>query len=227
VDAVLTSPPYVSGGRHADQTGAWNANGRGQGMTKDEANYGSTDGQIGRLKEGALEGVVTSPPFDGSVGHASMGHPEKDPRRGGLMKFCTTGARPGDERYGESDGQIGNISGETYWQAMKAVYGQCFAAVKPGGVVAVNVKDYVRNRERVSLCGQTAQLLEHVGFDVFLRVHALLAKTTSHADLFGEQIVKTKARKSFFRRLAEKKGAPAIDYEEVIFARKPSLPTNP
>jgi macrodomain Ter protein organizer (MatP/YcbG family) len=45
---------------------------------------------------------------------------------------------------------------------------------------------------------------EHVGIDMFSREHR----------------TKRTERKSFFRRLAEKNGSPAIDWEEVVWARK-------
>ena len=40
-------------------------------------------------------------------------------------------------------------------------------------------------------------------------------KGTTHNGLFGE-IKEKKERKSFFRRLAESKGSPAIDYEMIL-----------
>src|ERR1043166_9043277 len=44
VDAVVTSPPYVSGGHHTDVMEGGNKNKRGQGELK---GYGKTTGQIG------------------------------------------------------------------------------------------------------------------------------------------------------------------------------------
>jgi hypothetical protein len=67
----------------------------------------------------------------------------------------------------------------------------------------------------------TCRLLEYLGFSLQERVRAMLVREARHGDLFaGEQIVKHE-RKSFFRRLAEKKGSPPIDYEEVIIAVRP------
>lgn len=41
-------------------------------------------------------------------------------------------------------------------------------------------------------------------------------------DMFsGQAVTKRTERKSFFRRLAESKGSPRIDYEEVIWVQKP------
>ena len=46
--------------------------------------------------------------------------------------------------------------------------------------------------------------------------HAMLVKETEHEGLWGHTIIKKKERKSFFRRLAESKGSPPIDYEVVL-----------
>ncbi|HEU4344036.1 MAG TPA: hypothetical protein VFU31_20975 [Candidatus Binatia bacterium] len=48
----------------------------------------------------------------------------------------------------------------------------------------------------------------------------MLTSEKRHTDLFEGETVKKTERKSFFRRLAEKKGSPRIDFEEVIIARK-------
>lgn len=111
---------------------------------------------------------------------------------------------------------------ETYWSAMKLVYEQVHLSLKPGGVCAIVLKDYISKGRRVPLCDQTCTLLESLGFDVFERCRCWLVKEDRHPGLFdGEDVVKTTERKSFFRRLAEKKGSPRIDWEEVIWCRRP------
>ncbi len=47
----------------------------------------------------------------------------------------------------------------------------------------------------------------------------MLVKERVETTLFGEVRSKVE-RKSFFRRLAEKKGAPRVDWEEVLILRK-------
>lgn len=113
-------------------------------------------------------------------------------------------------------------AGQTYWQAVNEVYQSCYRAIKPGGIMVVVIKDYIRKKQRVPLCDDTARLLEHIGFEPLERVHAMLVKEKRHADLFEGETVETKSRKSFFRRLAESNGSPRIDFEEVLFFRKPS-----
>jgi hypothetical protein len=71
----------------------------------------------------------------------------------------------------------------------------------------------------VPLCDDTCRLLEHLGFTVFERSRCWLVKEHKQPGLFGVECVEWTERKSFFRRLAEKKGSPRIDWEEVIWAR--------
>lgn len=111
---------------------------------------------------------------------------------------------------------------QTYWSEMKKVYEQCRLAIKPGGILVVVVKDYVKAKKIVPLCDQTLELLTRLGFTPVARIHAMLVRRTSEPALHGGEIVTTKERKSFFRRLAEKKGSPRIDWEEVIVVRNPS-----
>jgi DNA modification methylase len=103
---------------------------------------------------------------------------------------------------------------------MAQVYASCFQAIKPGGVIVVVVKDYVKKGKRVPLCDDTVRLLEHTGFTMVERIHAMLVKETRHADLFNGHTTSKVSRKSFFRRLAESKGSPEINFEEVLIARK-------
>jgi len=141
------------------------------------------------------------------------GHPES------VVKKVTPGAHTSGLGYGIADGQIGRESGETYWSACAQVYRQMGLALKPGGVAAIVLKDYVKAGKRVPLCDDTCRLLESLGFEVFERTRCWLVKETVEPGLFGD-VIRRKERKSFFRRLAEQKGSPRIDWEEVIWCRK-------
>jgi DNA modification methylase len=211
IDAVVTSPMF---GECRDD---------GSGIAKDGEACGRA---IGRS---SLAGVVTSPPYAANeksdyLVSADGKTRQRDEKRGFKQGH---GCFRGSETYGESEGQIGREREETYWQAMDQVYRQCFAALKPGGYMAVVIKDYVKNKQRVPLCDQSMQLLEHIGFEPVQRIRAWLVKETREPTLCGNEIVTTKERKSFFRRLAEKKGSPRIDFEEVLVVRKPSFTTTP
>ena len=49
----------------------------------------------------------------------------------------------------------------------------------------------------------------------------MLTKTDKHPSLYGGHVVKETRRASFFRRLAESKGSPRIDAEDVLIFRRP------
>jgi hypothetical protein len=180
---------------------------------------------VGALPAGGLDSVLTSPPFLQTAGGLN-------PPRGGWNGHAAScselahgvrATRPGNN-FGASPGQVGLESGETYWQAVRQIYGQCLSALKPGGTLCVVVKSYVKGGKLVDLPGQTRALLEHLGFRVFLEVRALLVRESREPGLFEPEVVRQKSRKSFFRRLAERKGSPAVDHECVLFARKEDLP---
>lgn len=225
---VVSSPPYADtpiqgGGANAygakkqfDETGIW-PKGSLAKTAKGGEGYSHTPGNIGNAKAGSVDAVISSPPYeskqlsnhDSPKNYAEM---EKTWPNKSFGRSVGLG-------YGISDGQIGDTSGDSYWQAMDAVYRQCHAAIKPGGHAAIVIKDYIAKGKRVPLCDDTLRLLQHAGFEPVERVRAMLVKETTHAGLFGD-ITETKARKSFFRRLAEAKGSPPIDWEEVLFVRR-------
>ena len=81
-------------------------------------------------------------------------------------------------------------------------------------------KAFVRNGKLVDFPGDWRKLCEFVGFETFMEVRAMLVAEEATNDLFDGEGVKRRERKSFFRRLAEKKGSPRIDFETVLFMRK-------
>ena len=89
-----------------------------------------------------------------------------------------------------------------------------------GGVAIFVVKSFVRKGKIVDFPGDWRRLCEAQGFQTVHEHHAMLVKETRKPSLFGHEIVEKKERKSFFRRLAESKGSPAIDYETVLCMKK-------
>jgi DNA modification methylase len=235
-DAIITSPPYadsINSERHGidfnkakkDYPGRVQHKERVDAMAKrhEEMNYGKTEAQIGALHDKGIDGILTSPTYEGMLsdqrdsrgpGQTSM----HDKRKQG-ERYTARGATS-TAGYGADEQQIGKEKGETYWQAMHQVYSECFKVLKPGGWAAIVVKDFIRNKERVPLCDNTVLLLEHIGFVVRYRVRAHLVDDLGTADAFTG-MTKRRERKSFFRRLYEQKYPEnRIDYEEVLFARK-------
>lgn len=233
VAAVLTSPPYEvihagAGGlntKPAKRAGQQSGRSKGVSQTTDQQ-YGEEPGQIARAKKGDVAAVLTSPPYEDSMNQSEHGidflkgktHAKDHvtPKR-----LEARNRHASERRYGTAEGQIGASKGQTYWEAMKQVYEACFRALKPGGVMAIVVKDYVKDKKRVRLCDDTMSLLMHIGFIELERVAAMLVQETEHEDMFAGTVTTRKERKSFWRRLSEGKGSPRIDYEEVLFVRKP------
>jgi hypothetical protein len=94
--------------------------------------------------------------------------------------------------------------------------------LRPGGVAIWVTKDFVRKGVRVPFGDQWLALCESRGFVTMCRHHAMLVEHYGEqTGLFGDATALTTSRKSFFRRLAESKGSPEINWEDVICVRKP------
>lgn len=127
----------------------------------------------------------------------------------------------------EGRGQKKNLSGEsklepdTFWASAQTIVQQCHQVLRPGGHAIWIVKDFVRRGKRVPFSDQWQALCEQEGFRLVCRHRAMLvARHGEQDDIFGATQQLTTARKSFFRRLAEAKGSPAIDWEDVICVEK-------
>lgn len=230
VMGCISSPPYADSEQNYQNGWKYIDTAKTKGAhysMQHEAHYGETPGQIGALKSGDVSGAITSPPFADSTNHELIN--QSDRKTEALRRGLTNSeyvspidmGKHGGASYGSTAGQIGSESGETYWQAVAIIYTQLFQVLPSGAAAAIVVKDYVKNKQIVPLCHQTCQLLEALGFCIVERIHATLVKEHTTPTLFGGDHIQRKERKSFFRRLAEKKGSPRIDYEEVIWAIKP------
>lgn len=201
---IVTSPPFSPDQPCASQT---KLKGAIQGPAKRDTGM-RMPGQIGELPSGDVAAVLTSPPYaDSQVGSGKTGRKRW---RGYTDIGGGTSADPA---------RIDAMPAETYWQAVAAVYVECLSVLRPGGHMAIVVKDFVKKGKRVPLCEDTLRLFESLGFEPVLRVHAMLVKERRTPALNGEHIER-RERKSFFRRLAEKKGSPKIDHEEVLVVRR-------
>jgi hypothetical protein len=70
VDGLLSSPPYANGCAYTggDDPNPRLIQGSKVGAYGVGRGYGSTEGQLGGMKEGNLDGILTSPPFAGNTG---------------------------------------------------------------------------------------------------------------------------------------------------------------
>ena len=213
--AAVSSPPYAD---------AVNGTGEGPGARYDTVHhnadtaqrlssdngYGDAPGQLGRMRDGGFEAAVSSPPFEATVNHD-----------GGKADYLEAKNLYSD--YGSDPANIGNDTGDTFWAAARAIVEQTYAVLKPGGYAAWVTKRFVRKGQIVEFSDQWEALCAAVGFQHVERIHAMLVEEHGEQqDIFGGATRKRKQRKSFFRLLAEKKGAPPIDHEDVIIMRKPN-----
>jgi hypothetical protein len=224
-DSVITSPPYADtpvAPQVGDCGGTFRRTGTGgQANLAAPAGYGAAPGNVGNLPAGDAGAVVTSPPYEASLDRRDGDRHVESNR----ARFAEHGSKPpadsGLQRYGTAPGQVGALRQETYWDAVRCIYGQCLLALRPGGVACVVVKAFVRKGAVVDLPGQTWRLLLSLGFTPVERVRCLLSEETREPSLFGGVEVKKRNRQSFFRRLATKKGAPDIPFEEILVVRRP------
>ncbi len=203
--------------------------------------YGAQDGQLAAMPAGEVDGVVTSPPWESTnltTDEKFMAQVEQDQRAGSRLQ-------PGLGEYGDTDGQIGKESGTTFWSAARIIVSECYEILKPNGIAVFVVKSFVRKKKIVDFPGQWQRLCESVGFETieFIRAWLIIERANAvalfdfEADVGGE---KTTVRtgdalraskkelkpaqvewKSFFRRGAEAKGSPRIDFEVVLVMQKP------
>ncbi len=214
VDMVISSPPYAETFNESKHTLSGMAKRDKRIAANFVGGYGSTPGNLGNLKAGDVDLILSSPPYEGSEGTFSVG---KAMSKAGWDGGGGIGARAGmDAKYGNSKGQLGHTQGPTFWQAAKEIVHQCYQILRPGGHAIWVCKDFVRKGQRVPFSDDWQRLCESVGFKTLHRHKAMLVKETKYESLFGHDIVKKTERKSFFRRLAEAKGSPKIDWEDVI-----------
>jgi len=114
--------------------------------------------------------------------------------------------------------------GDTFWSAARVIVSQCYQVLAPGGHAIWVVKDFVRNKQIVPFCEQWRELCESCGFET-LHKHCcwLVEDRGGQYALNGDLVQQKVERKSFFRRLYEKKYPEnSIDYEVVWCMRKAS-----
>ncbi len=220
VDAIVSSPPYADTAiAHEGQSGdAGSPAVIAKRKREAYGKYSTTPGNLGNLKPGDVSAIIASPPYEKQVAVQDIDFYRK--------KCIQTGRNPqsphaqGITSYGQTVGQLGNTQGPTFWEAARDIVAQCHQILKEGGVAIWVTKRYVRGGKIVEFSQDWARLCESVGFEIVCWHKAMLVKETVDSGLFGHKIVKKTERKSFFRRLAEAKNSPRIDWEDVICMRK-------
>lgn len=219
--AIVSSPPFID----ARQNTTPSKKGKNAPTKHDPEAWssphasGATLGQLGSMPEGSLAAIVTSPPYAEGLSkehtYQDHGKREKDSHR-----RIMTEKGVADPFYGTTAGNLGNANAESYWSEIAKVYQSCFDVLPPHGHMILVLKGYIRRRQYVDLPAQTVQLLEHVGFTVLHWHEACLTSQIGQLTFDGGETRKSK--KSFFRRLQEKKNPEVkVDFEVVVCAVKP------
>lgn len=171
-----------------------------------DTQYAPSPENLGNMEKGNFEGAISSPPYE-TGGHHKHQMDAWNKNGGGQQGYTA----------GYADENINQVANDDFWMASKSIVEQVYIALAPGGHACWVVKDYVKNKEIVPFCDRWRQLCESVGFVTLHEHHAMLVhhKGTQHT-LEGGTVERKTESKSFFRRLAEKKGSPRIDYETVF-----------
>ena len=216
IDAVISSPPYSQEGLgHRGRPSEIDIKKALYGRINN-AEYGQTSGQLGSMKEGGFDAVVSSPPFE--LCDNAKRHSDEYRKKFMEQKDAKWGKGRSKNRFDldqlvkvDTAGQLGRTSGDTFWSASKIIVQQCYDILKPQGHAIWITKNYVKNKQIVPFTDRWLALCESVGFKLVCHHHAMLVGLK-----FEKDHVKIVERKSFFRRLAESKGSPRIDWEDVI-----------
>lgn len=200
---AVSSPPYADGAQH---TGGPTADTTGQGGVIRFVDYGDSAGQLGRMHS------VSSPPWQQNG--ANLGD-VADTK--GMRQEISQRSHGRDAAYGVTGGQLGNDTTDDFWSAASLIMSEVAAVLPPGAFAVWVCKRFVRDGAIVEFSQQWATLGEHHGFETVEWIRAwLVEEQAGQMTLEGDVKRKTRERKSFFRRLAESKGSPRVDWEDVI-----------
>ena len=219
-EVVISSPPFGAGETRNRSTfqGGEITSAMSRAYTQD--NQGQHNNNLARLKENheVFDAIVSSPPFEDLV---KMG---KGPgTRGGTKHNSPERAHKlsSDSSFGSAEGQMGNTNGQDFWEQAKLVVDNCHQALAPGGYAIWVCKDYVRAGKRIPFSDKWEMLCKSCGFEPYQRIEASLVTDNGTQSGLFEDRKYIKERKTFFRRLAEGKGSPEINHEDIIVMRKP------
>ena len=219
ISAALSSPPY---GDIAQSGGIKGLIERNVGLTRGQRSfdeYGSEEGQLGKMGVEGFEASLSSPPYEAAIEKRSAGSGAVGR---GEFPVGRSERAANEEGYGHTDGQMGGDVGQDFWMAARTIVDQVYAALKPGGVSVWIVKNYIRDGKVVEFSKMWERLCQAAGFETVEWIKAwFIEEGEAQIDFEGNHHKKRVKRSSFFRRLYETKYPEnAIDFEDVIILRK-------
>jgi len=171
IDKIITSPPYAEA-----QSGGGIAQKGYQGSKHSPTDLvgkrsympeqtGQSEGQISNFPYGNIDAVITSPPYEA----------QKTGGEQGKGKYSELDLSQGLNRVkddylpNENQNNIGNLKSQSYLEAMARVYSQCHKVLRPGGLLILVTKNFIRNKRVIRLDLDTIKLCEQAGFKLFER----------------------------------------------------------
>lgn len=202
IDSVITSPPYEGSVNVPDSK----QDARAERLKK--AGYDPKDymGGHGRnLQQDwsykPVDHIVTSPPYEGAIANREGDKTLEKFAEGYTKGSCITQSKYG---YSNNNSNIGNLKSASYLSAMKLVYAQCYSVLRPGGLLILITKNFIRDKKLVRLDRDTIKLCRQCGF-VF-------------KDLYRRKL----PAQSFWRVIYKQKypDAPEILFEDILIFSK-------
>lgn len=182
ISAVISSPPF---GEAHEKKGL----GVGDNDRADLRDYSylktGTKGQIGDM------------PYADAVKRLRK-HGRSDDKAGG--PYGKSLAHP----YSGAEENIGNLKSENYLEAMLQVYQGCHEVLRPGGLMVLVVKNFIRDKKIVRLDLDTIKLCEQAGFTL------------------KERLKRKLTQQSFWRIIYQQRfpDAPKIECEDILIFQK-------
>ncbi len=197
-DRIITSPPYEGSIQGIPGIDWSKMDGGKRDMTKEAAQKT----RVASLS-GYTDAIITSPPYEGTISDGREkilsldGTKSPDWHPGANSQVNLT------HHYGRAD-NIGNLKNSSYLEAMLTVYRNCFGVLKPGGIMALVTKNFIRDKKVVRLDLDTIALCEKAGFKLIERHYRKLTQV------------------SFWRTIYAQKypDAPVLDTEDVLIFEK-------
>jgi len=107
--------------------------------------------------------------------------------------------------YGTHPAQIGHLRGKCYWQAMRLIYTQAYAALRPHGHLILVVKDHIRDGKRVTTAATAKAVCEELGFALH-----------DHYQRHLQNL-------SLWQRRRKERGEPVVEEEDVLVFKRCSI----
>ncbi len=210
VDKCIFSPPF----KEQMQDTKWMQENQPRKHRGTHNPQSQASNNIGNLPYGQVDKIVTSPPYEGSL-DAHHGHSKAD-RVKEFEKLRAMGYKINPDSadnkvrgadYSESSTNIGNLKSTSYLEAMLTVYKQCFRVLRPGGLMILVTKNFIRDQKEVRLDSDTIALAEKAGFK------------------FVERHYRKLTAQSFWRTIYASKypSAPKLDKEDILVFSKQGI----